>query len=284
MDSSSSSTRSKSRSIQQSNQVDIETIVDEAINDRNWTESRRATDGPYANGIHMNSQDMDTSQQTTSMSTTSSQKKRGYRTYDSEEEKEEKEEDENRNKNVKNKSTFSSSSSLSKPLVTSTHKIRTSSRTPQQTNHYVPAETPNMLKSKIKTKTKEGDDDNDDLEIIRNETNQDSPSKRSRKQVDTYEPWNRSEKKAVKKASTAAPLFGKSQRSRWTVKETEALIKGRAKHKNNWCEILNDPNFEILVESGRTNINLKDRARVLDGYGATLETFHELLFDNRDSS
>lgn len=58
----------------------------------------------------------------------------------------------------------------------------------------------------------------------------------------------------------------KSERIRWSMEEEELFIAAYRKHGKAWAIILSDPEFQLLHDNGRTNVNLKDKHRNLLKY------------------
>jgi hypothetical protein len=63
-------------------------------------------------------------------------------------------------------------------------------------------------------------------------------------------------------SSTSSP-FGK-KKNPWTEEETRALIEGYQRYGHDWRLILDAYGHRL---SGRTNVDLKDRARILRKHG-----------------
>ena len=55
-----------------------------------------------------------------------------------------------------------------------------------------------------------------------------------------------------------------ARRRKWTAQEADTLRNAVAKYgAGNWAQILQDPQFSLLRQNNRTNVNLKDKWRVL---------------------
>ena len=263
----------------QHHHVDVN-AVSEVIDDRNWTERRRDTHGPYANGTHSNIKDKNDSQQTMSTITVSQDSPKI------------------------NSSTTPSGTNAVNPQSRSARKTNlapaTETRPPSERRHQrkeaseeKEENSGRVLRSRSTSTPSSSSTERlaysskNSREASIPVIDESTPRKRSRVKPQCYEPWKGVAQKMrnFERKNGSSPSSSKStarcdnfKRCKWSVQETEALLKGREKHGNDWVAILNDSEFDVLIKSGRTNINIKDRARVLDKFDATLDNFKGCMF------